>query len=456
MRWGPPLPIPNREVKPTSADGTGFPGEYVVAIFLFLSPDFCRGFFYALIFYATCFSCSHFRIFDFPQLLALRVLFVIPSITSYFTFLEDLAGVLHSRGHDVHLATSTRHITETNAYKRGMVATLHTIDFPRALNISDHLKASKALRKLVRDIQPDVISVHFSAALFTTALAKSGDERKWPKTIGMVHGLGSPTISGWRKWAISQAENWYATRFDELYVLTKEDQDHLLARVPGAPVKLLESFGLGCDLDRFKSQNLLPEEQQRLRRMHGIGTEDFVYTFIGRQTYFKGFDKVVRAFLQIYPQDFRQKLLLVGNKDRIHPMHLSADEAREIETHPGIIRTGWKENVEQYLAISHLNVFPSVREGLPVNLMESLAMGVPVITINSRGCRDVVRHGIDGLVLTDLSVEALAHAMTYLRDNHEVRNNFSEQAVADRDRFDRNRFIEAQFKTFERLTGMEV
>ena len=32
-RWGPPLPISNREVKPTSADGTGIPGEYVVANF---------------------------------------------------------------------------------------------------------------------------------------------------------------------------------------------------------------------------------------------------------------------------------------------------------------------------------------------------------------------------------------------------------------------------------------
>src|SRR5690606_19226289 len=111
--------------------------------------------------------------------------------------------------------------------------------------------------------------------------------------------------------------------------------------------------------------------------------KDIVYVFIGRQTYFKGFNKVIQAFLKIYPEDKNQKLLLVGNVDNIHSTHLSPEEESILENHPGIINVGWQENVNEYLSISHINVFPSTREGMPVNLMESLSMGVPVITINS-------------------------------------------------------------------------
>ena len=383
----------------------------------------------------------------------MRVLLVIPSITNYFTFLEDLAGQLHERGHDVHLATSTRQITETDSYKRGMVATLHPIDFPRALNFFSHLRAARNLRRVVRTIRPDVISVHFSAALFTTAMARTNG---WPVTTGMIHGLGSPTIQGWRRFIIARAEDWYARQMDELFVLTDDDRQLLVDRVPQANVKLLSSFGLGCDLDRFNLDAVGENKRSELREELEIATDDLVYIFIGRQTYFKGFDKVVRAFMHVYPQDFRQKLLLVGNKDRIHSTHLTDEEETEMENHPGIIQVGWREDVENFLALAHINVFPSHREGLPVNLMESLAMAVPVITINSRGCKEVVSHGLTGLVLTEDSVESIAEAMSYLRDNKEIREKFAQNSVADRKKFDRTKFIESQFEVMSRLTGLPV
>jgi len=85
--------------------------------------------------------------------------------------------------------------------------------------------------------------------------------------------------------------------------------------------------------------------------------------------------------------------------------------------------------------------------------MESLAMGVPVLTVNSRGCREVVRNNVDGLVISENSIEALAEAMTALQDDSEKLSRFSKNAIAGRDRFDRSHFIHGQFELFERLTG---
>lgn len=383
----------------------------------------------------------------------MKLLFVIPSITNYFTFLEDLIEELNERNHEVHLATSRKHIARISAYRRDIKCKVHDIDFPRAIDPFRHFAAAKKVKNLVREINPDIVNIHFSAALFTAMLGK---EDSWPVTTGTIHGLGSPLINGWRKIMISQAEKWSAERADEIFVLTDDDRTYLQKKAKKARVNVLDSFGMGCDLNRFDPSKVSAETTKNLRAELGLTDKDFVYIFIGRQTNFKGFDKVVRAFLEAKKQRPNSKLLLVGEKDRIHPTSLKSKYEKALKEDPAIIKVGWRENVEDYLSVAQLNVFPSEREGLPVNLMESLAMGVPVLTVNSRGCREVVRHNIDGRVIDDFSIEALSKEMVSLQDDPELLKEFSKNAIEGRDRFDRKHFVLHQIEIFERLTNSKV
>lgn len=383
----------------------------------------------------------------------MKLLFVIPSITNYFTFLEDLIEELNSRNNEVHLATSRKHIARISAYRRNIKCEVHDIDFPRAIDPFRHFAAAKKVKELVQEIKPDIVNIHFSAALFTAMLGK---DDSWPVTTGTIHGLGSPLISGWRKLMISQAEKWSAERADEIFVLTDDDREYLQKKARKATVKVLESFGMGCDLNRFDPDKVNQEEINKLKADLAIKDSDFVYIFIGRQTNFKGFDKVVRAFMLTKQKRPQSKLLLVGEKDRIHPTSLKAKFERALKSDPSIIKVGWRENVQDYLALAQLNVFPSEREGLPVNLMESLAMGVPVLTVNSRGCKEVVRDKIDGRVISDFSVEALSEEMIRLQDNPQILTEFSANAIKDRERFDRKHFVNNQLAIFERLTSKSI
>jgi glycosyltransferase involved in cell wall biosynthesis len=223
-----------------------------------------------------------------------------------------------------------------------------------------------------------------------------------------------------------------------------------------ANVGVLKSFGMGCDLNRFDKNNINKQRIEELREELNLTKDDFVYIFIGRQTNFKGFDKVIRAFLQTLETHPNSKLLLVGEKDRIHPTSLKPKYEKEIVSNPAIIKVGWQENVQDYLALSDLNVFPSEREGLPVNLMESLAVGVPVITVNSRGCKEVVRNEVDGIVLEKYEIEDIARSMRKLQDDKVTLAKYAQNAIQGRNRFDRKAFIENQFEIFERLVGKPV
>lgn len=250
------------------------------------------------------------------------------------------------------------------------------------------------------------------------------------------------------------AERWAASRMDFCYVLTEDDREILSKSAAPGAVRTFRSYGLGCNLSAFDKTKIDESAARSLKKQLQIKENDFVFIFIGRQVHFKGFDKIIRAFISLYNDYHDLKLILVGARDHIHSNNLSADEEQQMNNCEGIISVGWKENVNEYLNISDVNVFPSSREGMPVNLMESLAMGVPVITVNTRGCRDIVIHQIDGMVLEENTVEALQTAMLHLYHHRENLQRYSRNALRARFRFDRKNFIREQFSIFEELTGL--
>jgi glycosyltransferase involved in cell wall biosynthesis len=218
--------------------------------------------------------------------------------------------------------------------------------------------------------------------------------------------------------------------------------------VRGVTVKQSGSCGIGCDLEKFDRERVSAVDRQALRTRLRLEPDHRVFVFIGRCVAFKGFDLTVRTFLKIAKTDPRLRLLLIGPRDPLHPSGLTPAEELACQNCPQIIQLGLDLDAAKYLAISDVMVFPSRREGMPVCLMEALAMGVPVITRDSRGCRDVVRHGQDGLVLRDPTIDTLGAAIKRLAEDDGLRGRLSAEALAGRQRFDRRIFIREQMDLY--------
>ena len=74
----------------------------------------------------------------------------------------------------------------------------------------------------------------------------------------------------------------------------------------------------------------------------------------------------------------------------------------------------WSEDIAEILACSHIAVLPSYGEGMPKTLLEAAACGRPIVATDVSGCRDVVHHGGNGLLVPVRDARALADAILAL------------------------------------------
>lgn len=170
----------------------------------------------------------------------------------------------------------------------------------------------------------------------------------------------------------------------------------------------LEVIGLGSsngiNLKRYSADVLKVERLMQIKQSVRYDPQLKYFLCVGRMVKDKGIEELVRAFSHIYEKEETARLILVGGfEDEVDPV--SDETKRIISTHPGIIHTGWSDEVEYYMRISFALVHPSHREGFPNVLLQAGAMYCPIICSRIEGNVDIVDNGETGL-LFDVKDEA--------------------------------------------------
>ncbi len=372
-----------------------------------------------------------------------HLLIIIPSIISYKAFLRDLCNYLTQNDWEVTVVCDMN----GQAQPKQNTQFIHC-DFPRGFSIKGYIHAAKSLRSIVSDLKPSLIHVHFSVAALFTALAK---QKNWPPMIATIQGAIFTASSGLKSTLYRAAELFSFNKYNQVWVLTLDDFRAL--KDADITVFCQESKGFGCRSDIFDPSNFDENFKSRKKEELEIEKDDVVLIFVGRLVDFKGIHIAYRAFQhsKAHLDNLSLKFIVVGDFDPLHDSGLTQQEKQDLESDTSIIRTGHIDNVEQYLAISDINIFPSVREGMPVNLMESLSMGVPVITFDSRGCRDVVENQVTGFVIPERTPETFSKAIDQLVADVTLRNKFKNNALAKRDDFSREHYIKEQISIYDNI-----
>ncbi len=380
----------------------------------------------------------------------MKLLLIITEYGSFNNFLSELSVDMVSKGHDIHVICEREMLIKCDdkfPYKKIGIK-FHFIAFPRGFNLIDHYRGSKKIHKRIDEIRPDLINIHFSTAAFTTLFFKKCKII----TLGTFHGLGYTILEKWKKrFLFYVVERFCFLRLDQIWLLNNHDFE-IVKKIHLNKTFKYKSLGLGCDPEIFDKKRFSKMDKNRLKNKLGIKDNDFVLSYTGRFVEFKGYGKVIKAFNLVCEtnEDLKIKLILIGGPDPMHSSGLTEKEELEIIKNPNIILNGFSSDVAKYLSITDVFVFPSVKEGIPVCILEALSMGVPVITSGARGCVDLVKHRVTGLVLTqNPSINELYKAIMELVNQPQLLVFFNKNILLERNFYDRRHYVLEQEEIYD-------
>jgi glycosyltransferase involved in cell wall biosynthesis len=189
-------------------------------------------------------------------------------------------------------------------------------------------------------------------------------------------------------------------------------RSQLMNLSPCADWKKLDVVRLGVDPSLFSPQS------------HSETEDAFEILCVGRLIPAKGQHILIDAVDRLTQQGRNVRLRLVGSG----PDDASLRESASRLVHPESVIFEGAVNQDRIRDIyANANVFclPSFAEGLPVVLMEAMFMQIPCVTTAIAGIPELIRDGIDGLLVAPGDVDALAGALARLMDDAGLRNRFA-------------------------------
>jgi glycosyltransferase involved in cell wall biosynthesis len=146
---------------------------------------------------------------------------------------------------------------------------------------------------------------------------------------------------------------------------------------------------------------------------------------VGRLTPFKAQHVLVESIRRLVAQGRDVRLRLVGDGPDRQSLELHIDA---LNLRSAVIVEGWKNQAEVQELYKHADAFAlaSSAEGVPVVLMEAMAMQIPCIATRITGVPELIRDGLDGLLVTPSDPEELAAAIARLMDDLPLRRKLAE------------------------------
>lgn len=197
----------------------------------------------------------------------------------------------------------------------------------------------------------------------------------------------------------------------EFVVTISEFNRRFLAGLYGQEIaKKIDVIHCGIDLDVFQPR----ETTQK--------ADEFTLICVASLEEKKGHKYLIEACAQLVKKGVALNCLLVGDGDLRAELEAMIQQYGLLQ-HVKLLGRQPRHRVGELLAQSHALILPSIvtskgkMEGIPVALMEALAMQMPVIATNISGVSELVEHNVTGLLVPEKDASALAAAIETVRQD---------------------------------------
>lgn len=296
------------------------------------------------------------------------------------------------------------------------------IPFERFPLKAQNIKAYKQLKNIINENKYEIIHCHTPVGGVLTRLAARKARKKYnTKVIYTAHGFhfykGAPLLN----WIIYYPIEKVCARWtDCLITITNEDYEFAKKHLKAKNIEHVN--GIGMDPERLRKE-LTQEEKDKFRSKLGIRKDDIVFSYIAELNANKNQMLLIKTIQELKKEQHNIRLLLIGDGS-LKEQYQQYIKENNLENEIQLL--GKRQDINELLSITNIYLTSSIREGLPVNVMEAMYKGLPIIATDNRGHRELIHNGKNGYICEKNDTENFENNIQKFLKDMSIINNMKE------------------------------
>lgn len=329
-------------------------------------------------------------------------------------FALEHVKILQEMGYEVHYASNFDQAVygkdHSPTYDSGIIC--HHIPFVRSPFSLETWHCYKQLKTLMEKEKFDLIHCHMPITGILTRMAAHSVCPKVP-LLYTAHGFHFCKGAPLGNWLYYWPERHFARYTDCLILINNEDYERAKRFSVRGSVEYIPGIGLKPAPE--------PDPSFNLREHFHIPEHHKVLVSVGELNENKNHITAIKAMDRFRRDDVTYLICGTG------PLSENLQQTiREMHLENQVILAGFCNNIADILRQSDIFLLPSLREGLPVSMMEAMQAGLPVLAGDIRGNRDLIEDGKGGFLFQDNLPVNYVHALKHLLQHTDVREEMGE------------------------------
>lgn len=346
--------------------------------------------------------------------------------------------LLQKEGYEVHVLANFKdenvEANERNNHFRNQLEFRGVLVFDIPINRNPFKMINYAAYKEIKQIidHEDYAFIHCHSPIggVLTRLAAREARKKNTKVVYTAHGFHFFKGAPMKNWLIYYPiEKWLSRYTDCLITINEEDYQATQNKHFKAE-KIEKINGVGINENKFKP--IGTELKNQRRSLMGYKKDDFLLIYVGELNKGKNQQLAIGMMKKVVQTIPQAKLLLVGD-GMLRESYIQQIKDSHLEGN--VFSLGFRNDVDQLMSISDIAISASKREGLPVNLLEAMGTGLPIIATDCRGNRDLVHPGENGYLVGIEEEERLASYVETLYHSSSLRESFGLKSLENLEKY---------------------
>lgn len=314
------------------------------------------------------------------------------------------------------------HVAANGNIQLPYVTQKYNIPLQRSPISVKNFRAYKKLKSIIHQNKYNIIHCHTPMGGAIARLAARKMRREGTKVIYTAHGFHFCKGSTFINWLLYYPiERMLATTTDCLITINQEDYRLAVKhQFQAGNIKLVH--GVGVDIERYIPVN--ESEKGQLRQKNGYHSKDFLMFYAAEFNKNKNQSFLIQSLAQLKNEVPHAKLLLAGEGPLMK-------ECKNIAAQLGVSSMvhflGYRNDIASLLQMCDLAVASSYREGLPVNIMEAMACGLPIIATDNRGHRELINHNKNGWIIDCDDIKTMSERINSISKSVKLQAQFGQR-----------------------------